>query len=173
MDHGRLTDHVGKPTDFRHVVLLMTSNIGVRDLQRRSVGFGGPDGADREKPDVDREYKQLFSPEFRNRLDAKIAFRPLDPAIMRHLVGKFGRELGGQLAANDVTLELTYAATDYLGKKGYDPDNGARPLARVIEDEVKRPLGDELLFGALEHGGHVIVDAADGKLTFRFEPKKE
>jgi ATP-dependent Clp protease ATP-binding subunit ClpA len=173
MDHGRLTDHVGKPTDFRHVVLLMTSNIGVRDLQRRSVGFGGPDGADREKPDVDREYKQLFSPEFRNRLDAKIAFRPLDPAIMRHIVGKFARELGGQLAANDVTLELTYAATDYLGKKGYDPDNGARPLARVIEDEVKRPLGDELLFGALEHGGHVIVDAADGKLTFRFEPKKE
>jgi ATP-dependent Clp protease ATP-binding subunit ClpA len=173
MDHGRLTDHVGKPTDFRHVVLLMTSNIGVRDLQRRSVGFGGPDGADREKPDADREYKQLFSPEFRNRLDAKIAFRPLDPAIMRHIVGKFIRELGGQLATNDVTIELTEAATEYLGKKGYDPDNGARPLARVIEDEVKRPLGDELLFGALEHGGHVVVDAKDDKLTFRFEKKKD
>jgi ATP-dependent Clp protease ATP-binding subunit ClpA len=171
MDHGRLTDHVGKPTDFRHVVLLMTSNIGVRDLQRRSVGFGGADGGDREKPDADREYKQLFSPEFRNRLDAKIAFRPLDPAIMRHIVGKFIRELGEQLATNDVTIELTEAATEYLGKKGYDPDNGARPLARVIEDEVKRPLGDELLFGALEHGGHVVVDAKDDKLTFRFEKK--
>lgn len=172
MDHGRLTDHVGKPTDFRHVVLLMTSNIGVRDLQRRSVGFGGPDGAEREKPDADREYKQLFSPEFRNRLDAKIAFRPLDPAVMRHIVGKFIRELGGQLAANDVTIELSEAATEYLAKKGYDPNNGARPLARVIEDEVKRPLGDELLFGALEHGGHVVVDAKDDKLTFEFDKKK-
>jgi ATP-dependent Clp protease ATP-binding subunit ClpA len=173
MDHGRLTDHVGKPTDFRHVVLLMTSNIGVRDLQRRSVGFGGPDGADREKPDADREYKQLFSPEFRNRLDAKIAFRPLDPAVMRHIVGKFIRELGGQLATNDVTIELTEEAVEYLGKKGYDPDNGARPLARVIEDEVKRPLGDELLFGALEHGGHVVVNAKGDKLTFDFQKKKE
>jgi len=173
MDHGRLTDHVGKPTDFRHVVLLMTSNIGVRDLQRRSVGFGGPDGADREKPDVDREYKQLFSPEFRNRLDAKIAFRPLDPDIMRHIVGKFVRELAGQLAANDVTIEVTDAATAYLGKKGYDPDNGARPLARVIEDEVKRPLGDELLFGALEDGGHVVVDVDGDKLAFRFGKKKD
>jgi ATP-dependent Clp protease ATP-binding subunit ClpA len=171
MDHGRLTDHVGKPTDFRHVVLLMTSNIGVRDLQRRSVGFGGADGGDREKPDADREYKQLFSPEFRNRLDAKIAFRPLDPAIMRHIVGKFIRELGEQLATNDVTIELSEAATEYLGKKGYDPDNGARPLARVIEDEVKRPLGDELLFGALEDGGHVVVDAKGDTLTFRYEKK--
>jgi ATP-dependent Clp protease ATP-binding subunit ClpA len=173
MDHGRLTDHVGKPTDFRHVVLLMTSNIGVRDLQRRSVGFGGPDGADREKPDADREYKQLFSPEFRNRLDAKIAFRPLDPAVMRHIVGKFIRELGGQLATNDVTIELSETAVEYLGKRGYDPDNGARPLARVIENEVKRPLGDELLFGALEHGGHVVVDVKDDKLTFHFQKKKE
>jgi ATP-dependent Clp protease ATP-binding subunit ClpA len=173
MDHGKLTDHVGKPTDFRHVVLLMTSNIGVRDLQRRSVGFGGADGAEREKPDADREYKQLFSPEFRNRLDAKIAFRPLDPAVMRHIVGKFIRELSGQLAANEVTIELSEAATEYLAKKGYDPDNGARPLARVIEDEVKRALGDELLFGALEHGGHVVVDAKDDKLSFRFDRKKE
>ena len=131
MDHGRLTDHVGKPTDFRHVVLLMTSNIGVRDLQRRSVGFGGPDGVDREKPDADREYKQLFSPEFRNRLDAKIAFRALDPAVMRHIVGKFIRELGEQLATNGVTIELTEAATEYLSKKGYDPDNGAQRRSRA------------------------------------------
>src|SRR5579883_974377 len=141
MDHGKLTDHNGKQTDFRHVVLLMTSNIGVRDLQRRAVGFGGPGGADREKPDVDREYKQLFSPEFRNRLDAKIAFRALDPRIMRSIVGKFVRELGEQLAARDVTLELTDAATDYLAKEGYDPNNGARPLARVMQEQVKQPLG--------------------------------
>jgi ATP-dependent Clp protease ATP-binding subunit ClpA len=172
MDHGRLTDHNGKQTDFRHVILLMTSNIGVRDLQRRAVGFGGPTGADREKPDVDREYKQLFSPEFRNRLDAKIGFRALDPAVMRSIVGKFMRELGEQLAARSVTVELTEAATEYLAKAGYDPDNGARPLARVIQDEIKRPLGDELLFGALENGGHVTIDAKDGKLTFAFGPKR-
>jgi ATP-dependent Clp protease ATP-binding subunit ClpA len=172
MDHGRLTDHLGKPTDFRHVVLLMTSNIGVRDLQRRAVGFGGPGGGDREKPDVDREYKQLFSPEFRNRLDAKIAFRALDPSVMRSIVGKFVRELGEQLAARGVTIELTDAASEYLAKKGYDPDNGARPLARVIQEEIKRPLGDDLLFGALENGGHVTVDAKDDKLTFAFGPKK-
>jgi ATP-dependent Clp protease ATP-binding subunit ClpA len=186
MDHGRLTDHVGKPTDFRHVVLLMTSNIGVRDLQRRAVGFGGPGGSDREKPDVDREYKQLFSPEFRNRLDAKIAFRPLEPAIMRSIVDKFVRELASQLVPRGVTIELTEAAASYLARKGYDPDNGARPLARVIQEEVKRPLGDELLFGALENGGHIVVDAiaasaggteagaekTDGKLVFRFGPKK-
>ncbi len=172
MDHGRLTDHNGKQTDFRHVILLMTSNIGVRDLQRRAVGFGGPSGSDRERPDVDREYKQLFSPEFRNRLDAKIAFRPLEPAVMRSIVGKFVRELGEQLAAREVTLELTDAATEYLAKAGYDPDNGARPLARVIQDEVKRPLGDELLFGALENGGHVTIDARDGKLAFAYGPKR-
>jgi ATP-dependent Clp protease ATP-binding subunit ClpA len=177
MDHGKLTDHNGKQTDFRHVVLLMTSNIGVRDLQRRAVGFGGPGGSDREKPDVDREYKQLFSPEFRNRLDAKIAFRPLDPAIMKSIVGKFVKELGEQLAERKVTIELTAAATEYLAKAGYDPDNGARPLARVMQEEVKRPLGDELLFGALENGGHVLVDVekkdGEDKLSFRFEKAKQ
>jgi ATP-dependent Clp protease ATP-binding subunit ClpA len=172
MDHGKLTDHTGKQTDFRHVVLLMTSNIGVRDMQRRPVGFGGAGGADREPLGVDREYKQLFSPEFRNRLDAKIQFAPLDPAVMRSIVGKFVKELAGQLAERKVTLELTDAATEYLAKAGYDPDNGARPLARVVQEEVKRPLGDELLFGSLEHGGHVVVDVetVDGKekLAFRF-----
>jgi ATP-dependent Clp protease ATP-binding subunit ClpA len=168
MDHGRLTDHNGKPTDFRHVVLLMTSNIGVRDLQRRAVGFGAAGGGDREKPGIDREYKQLFSPEFRNRLDAKIAFQALDPRVMRSIVGKFVRELSEQLSPRGVTIELTERGTEYLAKKGYDPDNGARPLARVIQEEVKRPLGEELLFGALENGGHVVVDAKDDALTFVF-----
>jgi ATP-dependent Clp protease ATP-binding subunit ClpA len=171
MDHGRLTDHNGKQTDFRHVVLLMTSNIGVRDLQRRSVGFGGAGGGDRERPDTDREYKQLFSPEFRNRLDAKIAFRPLDPAVMRSIVGKFVKELSEQLATRGAAIELSDRAIDYLAKAGYDPDNGARPLARLIQEQLKRPLGDELLFGRLEHGGLVHVDVdADDKLEFRFDP---
>jgi ATP-dependent Clp protease ATP-binding subunit ClpA len=171
MDHGRLTDHNGKQTDFRHVILLMTSNIGVRDLQRKAVGFGGPDGSERERADIDREYKQLFSPEFRNRLDAKIAFRSLDPAVMRHIVAKFVRELGDQLGARGVTIELTEAASEYLARAGYDPDNGARPLARVIQEEIKGPLGDELLFGALERGGHVTIDAAAGALVFRYAGK--
>jgi ATP-dependent Clp protease ATP-binding subunit ClpA len=173
MDHGKLTDHNGKPTDFRHVVLLMTSNIGVRDLQRRAVGFGGASGQDRDKPDADREYKQLFNPEFRNRLDARIAFRALDPRVMRSIVGKFIGELGEQLATRGVTIALTEAATEYLARKGYDPDNGARPLARVVQDEIKRPVSEELLFGALENGGRAFVDVAheDGadKLTFRYE----
>jgi ATP-dependent Clp protease ATP-binding subunit ClpA len=172
MDHGRLTDHNGKATDFRHVILLMTSNIGVRDLQRRAVGFGDADGGDRDQPGIDREYKQLFSPEFRNRLDAKIAFKALQPEVMRSIVGKFVKELGEQLAERKVTISLTPAATEYLADKGYDKDNGARPLARVMQEEVKRPLGDELLFGALEHGGTVVVDVEkkDGKdvLVFRF-----
>jgi ATP-dependent Clp protease ATP-binding subunit ClpA len=172
MDHGKLTDHNGKPTDFRHVVLLMTSNIGVRDMQRRAVGFGGAAGEDRDKPDTDRDYKQLFSPEFRNRLDARIAFRPLDPRVMRSIVGKFIRELGDQLAARGAKIEVTDAATEYLAKKGYDPDNGARPLARVIEDQIKRPISEELLFGKLENGGHVVVDVAteggEDKLVFRY-----
>src|SRR5260370_28452918 len=134
MDHGKLTDQNGKQTDFRHVVLLMTSNIGVRDLQRRAVGFGGAGGSEREKPGVDREYKQLFSPEFRNRLDAKIAFQPLQPAAMRSIVGKFIRELAVQLAERSATIELSDAATEHLAKARYDPDNGARPLARLLPE---------------------------------------
>ena len=158
MDHGRLTDHNGKQADFRHVILLMTSNVGARDLQRKPVGFGGTGGAARSHPDFDREYKQHFSPEFRNRLDAKIDFMPLSMDTMTNIVGKFMGELRDQLAARDVTIELTAAATQYLAVKGYDPDNGARPLGRVVQDELKRPLGDELLYGALEHGGHVVID---------------
>jgi ATP-dependent Clp protease ATP-binding subunit ClpA len=141
----------------------MTSNVGARDRQRKAVGFGGPDGTERDRPDVDREFKRLFSPEFRNRLDAKVDFLPLTPDTMTSIVGKFVDELRGQLTARDVTIEVTESARKYLATKGYDPDNGARPLARIVEDEVKRPIGDELLFGALEHGGHVTVeaDAAD------------
>ncbi len=169
MDHGKLTDNNGKSTDFRHVIVLMTSNVGARDLSRRSVGFGD----ERATGDADREYKRMFSPEFRNRLDAKILFHPLSPAVMSSIVDKFILELGEQLAPRSVTLGVTDAARAYLAEKGYDPDNGARPLARVIQEEVKKPLGDELLFGALERGGHVAVDALDGKLVFAFTAKEK
>ena len=170
MDHGKLTDNNGKATDFRHVILLMTSNIGVRDLSRRAVGFGDSFGSDRDNPNVDREYKALFSPEFRNRLDAKIMFRHLSPDIMGHIVDKFVSELAAQLAERSVTIKLTDDARALLATKGYEPEFGARPLARVVQEELKKPLSSELLFGQLEHGGHVIVgvDAKKEALTFEY-----
>jgi len=166
MDHGTLTDNNGKPADFRHVILIMTSNVGARDLAATRMGFGerGKVGED------DKAFKNLFSPEFRNRLDARVQFAPLDPAVMRSIVGKFVKELEAQLSERRVTISLTDAAVDYLATKGYDRDFGARPLDRLMQDEVKRPLGDELLFGKLENGGHVEVDAVDGKLVFRNTP---
>ena len=157
MDHGKLTDNNGKQTDFRHVVVLMTSNVGARDLGRRAVGFGDK----RATGDAEREYKLLFSPEFRNRLDARIAFDPLSESTMGSIVDKFMKELKGQLAEKKVQIELTDAARTYLSEKGYDPDFGARPLARVIQEEVKQPLGEELLFGKLEKGGTVVVTTED------------
>ncbi|MBX3192929.1 MAG: ATP-dependent Clp protease ATP-binding subunit ClpA [Labilithrix sp.] len=157
MDHGKLTDNNGKSTDFRHVILLMTSNVGARDLGRRAVGFGDK----RATGDAEREYKLLFSPEFRNRLDARVGFDALSPATMGHIVDKFLKELTGQLAERKVTIDVEESARKYLAEKGYDPDFGARPLARVIQEEVKQPLGEELLFGKLEKGGTVVVSAVD------------
>jgi ATP-dependent Clp protease ATP-binding subunit ClpA len=169
MDHGTLTDNNGKKSDFRHVVLIMTSNVGARDLATARVGFGARGTAG----DDDRAYKNTFSPEFRNRLDARIPFKALDPAVMGSIVDKFVKELQAMLADKEVTLEVTERARTYLAEKGYDPANGARPLARVIEDEVKRPLGDEILFGKLENGGKVTVDAENGAVKLAFEVPEE
>jgi ATP-dependent Clp protease ATP-binding subunit ClpA len=166
MDHGTLTDNNGKKTDFRHVVIIMTSNVGAADMARRMVGFGDRDTRGRE----DIALKNTFSPEFRNRLDARISFDPLTHEVMELVVDKFIKELSEQLSDRNVTIGLTSKGRLYLAEKGYDPDNGARPLARLIQDEVKRPLGDELLFGRLEHGGHVSVDYRDGKIVFDIKP---
>jgi ATP-dependent Clp protease ATP-binding subunit ClpA len=148
------------------MVLIMTSNVGARDLAQVRVGFGerGTSGDD------DRAYKNMFSPEFRNRLDARIMFRALDPAVMGSIVDKFVGELGAMLADREVTLEVTRRARAELAERGYDPANGARPLARVIDNEIKRRLGDELLFGALENGGNVAIDFQSGEFTFAFTP---
>ncbi|HEY1537272.1 MAG TPA: ATP-dependent Clp protease ATP-binding subunit ClpA [Polyangiaceae bacterium] len=162
MDHGTLTDNNGKQGDFRHVVVIMTSNVGAQDMARGMVGFGNRDTQGTDSLAL----RNTFSPEFRNRLDARIAFDPLSPAVMSRVVDKFIRELGDQLADRDVTIELAESARVYLAEKGYDKSNGARPLARLIQDEIKKPLGDELLFGQLEHGGHVIVRAESGAITF-------
>jgi ATP-dependent Clp protease ATP-binding subunit ClpA len=183
MDHGKLTDNNGKPADFRHVILIMTSNVGARELARSKIGFGDSAniGAD------DTAYKNLFSPEFRNRLDARIQFDPLQPAAMEKIVDKFIRELESQLADRKITLETTPRARAWLGERGYDKVMGARPLQRVIRDEVKKPLTEEILFGALEKGGHAIIDLdaeaelrqpwegsgpQKGRLVFRFDASR-
>jgi len=169
MDHGTLTDNNGKKSDFRHVILIMTSNVGAQDLQRGLVGFGNRDEGGRD----DLAVRNTFSPEFRNRLDARISFDPLSPETMTRVVDKFIAELGAQLLDREVTIELSAEAKTYLAEKGYDKQNGARPLGRLIQDEVKKPLGDELLFGALENGGHVKVGVADKKLSFSFSSKSQ
>jgi ATP-dependent Clp protease ATP-binding subunit ClpA len=166
MDHGTLTDNNGKKADFRHVALIMTSNVGARELAQSRVGFGDRGTAG----DDDKAYKNTFSPEFRNRLDARIMFKALDKGVMGRIVDKFVRELEAMLADREVTISLTDAARAYLADKGYDPANGARPLARVIENELKQKLGDEILFGALENGGEVKVDAEGDELRLAFVP---
>jgi ATP-dependent Clp protease ATP-binding subunit ClpA len=166
MDHGGLTDNNGKKADFRHVVLIMTSNVGAADLARIRVGFSQKS----DRGDDEIAFKNTFSPEFRNRLDARIRFDPLTPDVMHHIVDKVVKELVLQLAERNVEISLTDAARDYFAKKGYDVDNGARPLARLMQDEIKRPLADEILFGKLDKGGTVTVDVVDGKVTFDLEP---
>jgi ATP-dependent Clp protease ATP-binding subunit ClpA len=165
MDHGTLTDNDGKKADFRHVMLIMTSNVGAADLARTRVGFARIS----QKGDDEIAFKNTFSPEFRNRLDARIRFDALSPEVMGHIVDKLFKEMSGQLAERNVIIELSDEARAYFADKGYDADNGARPLARLIQDEVKRPLGDEILFGKLEHGGRVRVDVDGSEVRFHIE----
>ncbi len=168
MDHGKLTDNNGVASDFRHVVLIMTSNVGARDLARKRVGFGdsGP-----QKGNEEKAFKDLFSPEFRNRLDAKVGFGPLDPTVVISIVDKFIGELDAQLRERHATIQITEPARKWLAEKGYDPEMGARPLARVIQNEVKKRLTDVLLFGELENGGEALVDVKDGELVFTYTPR--
>ena len=164
MDYGKLTDNNGKTVDFRNVILIMTTNAGAADMAKNAIGFGR---TTREGEDTEA-IKRLFTPEFRNRLDAVIPFAGLTPPIIANVVQKFVRELAAQLADKRVTIEFDEAALAWLAEKGYEPLFGARPLARVIEEHVKRPLADELLFGQLSKGGKVIVTIEDGKPAFRF-----
>ncbi len=162
MDHGMLTDATGKKIDFRNVVLIMTTNAGAADSQRQSIGFGRGRAADEEESAI----KRLFSPEFRNRLDAVVAFKALTPEIIRQVVLKFVLQLEAQLADRHVTISIDDGAADWLAKNGFDELYGARPLARVIQDSIKKPLADEILFGGLVRGGHVTVVLRDGKIAF-------
>jgi ATP-dependent Clp protease ATP-binding subunit ClpA len=165
MDHGVLTDSNGKKVDFRNVVLIMTTNAGASDSQRNSIGFG----RGKQDDEVDEALKRLFTPEFRNRLDAVVQFKPLTQDIIRQVVLKFVMQLEAQLADRHVTIETTDEATDWLAKNGFDELYGARPLARVIQEHIKKPLADEILFGKLIKGGHVKVVLKDGKLAFDIE----
>ena len=160
MDHGKLTDNNGKSVDFRNVILIMTSNAGAQELSKSAIGFNRThnEGADVEA------IEKIFTPEFRNRLDAIIPFAPLGQDVIRLVVDKFIMQLDAQLADRNVEIELTEAALDWLGARGYDEKYGARPLARVVQEHIKKPLADELLFGGLTGGGLAVVDVIDGKL---------
>ena len=162
MDHGVLTDSNGKKVDFRNVILIMTTNAGASDAQRNAIGFG----RDKVQGEEEAALKRLFTPEFRNRLDAVVAFKPLTQDIIRQVVQKFVLQLEAQLADRNVTIETTDEAADWLAKNGFDELYGARPLARVIQEHIKKPLADDILFGKLSRGGHVKVRLKDGKLVF-------
>jgi len=168
MDHGKLTDHNGKQIDFRNVVLIMTTNAGAADLAKSAIGFNRSNRAGEDEDAI----KKLFTPEFRNRLDAVIPFSNLGKPVVSKVIEKFVFQLEAQLADRNVSIELTEAAKEWLGEHGYDEQFGARPMARVIQEHIKKPLAEELLFGKLEGGGTVRVDAQkeeDGQIRLVFD----
>ncbi len=158
MDHGKLTDANGREADFRNVILVMTTNAGARESARPSIGFTEQD----HSSDSLEVIKKAFSPEFRNRLDSIIQFQSLDFPVVLLIVDKFVLELEVQLTQKDVSLSVTSAAREWLAQKGFDPKMGARPMKRVIQEHIKRPLADDLLFGELAEGGEVLVDLEEG-----------
>jgi ATP-dependent Clp protease ATP-binding subunit ClpA len=179
MDHGKLTDHNGKQVDFRNVILIMTTNAGASDLAKAAYGFTR---TKREGDDIEA-INRMFAPEFRNRLDATITFGHLSEEVIAKVVEKFVMQLEAQLADRSVTIELSEEAAKWLIVKGYDEQMGARPMARVIQEHIKKPLADVVLFGALKTGGHVRVvvvkdDDGQSKLSFEYPegpvtPKQE
>ena len=168
MDHGTLTDNNGRKADFRNVIVVMTTNAGVQETVRRSIGFNQQDHA----PDALNEINKVFSPEFRNRLDAIVWFNHLSPQVITQVVDKFICELQAQLDRKNVSLELDQAAYEWLADKGYDKAMGARPMARVIQEHLKKPLANEILFGELTHGGAVTVSVVDGQLKLAIEERE-
>jgi len=169
MDHGKLTDHNGRTVDFRNVILIMTTNAGAAEQAKSAIGFG----RDRREGEDTAAIERTFTPEFRNRLDAVISFAPLPKEVILKVVDKFVLQLEAQLMDRNVMIELTRPAAEWLADKGYDDRMGARPLARVIQEHIKKPLAEELLFGKLAKGGVIKVGLKDGKLDLRIEqPQK-
>ncbi|OOZ42005.1 ATP-dependent Clp protease ATP-binding subunit ClpA [Solemya pervernicosa gill symbiont] len=169
MDHGTLTDNNGRKTDFRNVVLVMTTNAGAAQMSRSSIGFTTQD----HSSDGMESIKKTFTPEFRNRLDSVIQFKSLDPSTIGHVVGKFVLELEAQLDEKGVTIEIDDEARLWLAEKGYDPKMGARPMARVIQEYIKKPLAEELLFGRLVDGGHVNITSDSEGLVLDIVEERE
>jgi ATP-dependent Clp protease ATP-binding subunit ClpA len=170
MDNGTLTDSNGRKADFRNTILIMTTNAGAEQMSRSSMGFTLQDNT----LDAGEAIKRTFTPEFRNRLDATIQFKALDTNVILNVVDKFLIELESQLEAKKVSMTVTDPARRWLAEKGYDPKMGARPMARVIQDEIKQVLANELLFGELTNGGRVKIDVKDGKLHCQIlKTKKE
>jgi ATP-dependent Clp protease ATP-binding subunit ClpA len=169
MDHGTLTDNNGRKADFRNVVLVMTTNAGADQMSRASIGFTNQD----HSSDGMEAIKRMFTPEFRNRLDAIIQFSALDEKTISHVVDKFIIELEAQLEEKKVTVEVDNEARAWLAKRGYDPKMGARTMGRLIKEHIKKPLAEELLFGKLAHGGHVKVVVEDNQLTMEIESEEE
>ena len=161
MDHGKLTDHNGRQVDFRNVILIMTSNAGASDMQKAAIGFG----RDKREGEDTAAIERIFTPEFRNRLDAIVSFAALSRETIIQVVDKFVLQLEAQLIDRNVHIELTPEAADWLAEKGYDDKMGARPLGRVIQEHIKKPLAEELLFGRLTKGGEVKVGVKDGKIV--------
>jgi ATP-dependent Clp protease ATP-binding subunit ClpA len=168
MDHGTLTDNNGRKADFRNVVLVMTTNAGAQEMSRPSIGFTQQD----HSSDAMEAIKRLFTPEFRNRLDAVVQFKALDPTVIVKVVDKFIFELEAQLHEQHVTVEVDESARLWLAEHGYDPKMGARPMERVIQQYVKKPLAEELLFGQLTHGGHLVIHMEGDKLAFEIRGKE-
>jgi ATP-dependent Clp protease ATP-binding subunit ClpA len=166
MDHGKLTDHNGKTVDFRNVILIMTTNAGAADMAKAAIGFGSSVRVGEDEEAI----KRMFTPEFRNRLDATVAFARLAPEVINKVVDKFVGELERQLTDRQVVLSVSDEARTWLAEKGYDELYGARPLGRVIQENIKKPLADELLFGRLAKGGKVRVKVENGKLAFDYPP---
>ncbi len=169
MDHGTLTDNNGRKADFRNVVIVMTTNAGAQDSSRTSIGFTHQD----HSSDAMEAIKRLFTPEFRNRLDAIVQFNALGPDNITRVVDKFIFELEAQLQEQNVTIEVDAAARIWLAERGYDPKMGARPMARTIQQFIKKPLAEELLFGELTHGGHLIIRLGEDELSFEIKGKEK
>jgi ATP-dependent Clp protease ATP-binding subunit ClpA len=169
MDHGTLTDNNGRKADFRHVVIVMTTNAGAAEMSRASIGFVSQDNSS----DGMEAIKRLFAPEFRNRLDAVVSFESLDPVTIQRVVDKLLVEVEMQLEQKGVALHVDDASRQWIARRGYDPKMGARPMARVIQEHIKRPLAEELLFGRLEKGGHAFVSVEDDALKIETRSAEE
>ena len=173
MDHATLTDNNGRKSDFRNVILIMSSNAGSREMAAGKIGFNDAIASFNDpNKDGKKALERVFTPEFRNRLDATVMFGALPPEIIRKVARKFLDELDGQLGEKKVELEISDAAIEWFVVNGYDKAMGARPMARLIQSTLKAPLANEILFGKLANGGIAFIDIVDGKIDVRAEPLK-